>query len=148
MTRIGPAGGSAVPRHHVTPENPMPWWRIEVDRNEFSNHWQIAPTDNVLPPAYRRDLAVHGPLFDYEDAIRQWTGHAHDNTSRLLSYRRDLAVHGPPDMWGPNLLRRHRCMLGLSHAEIDDIEADLVGAAWPDARHDRTSPTTPNGWAP
>jgi len=43
----------------------------------------------------------------------------------FAAYLRDTAVHGEPATWGPNLLRRHRQCLGLSHAEIDQVESQL-----------------------
>lgn len=54
-----------------------------------------------------------------------------DAVHDFAQYLADLATHGDPSSWGPNLLRRHREALGLTHARIDAIEAGQDSAATP-----------------
>jgi hypothetical protein len=56
-----------------------------------------------------------------------------DTVVDFAAYLRDAADHGDPSTWGPNLLRKHRRLLGLTDGELVAVERQVAAGTrgWP-----------------
>lgn len=76
------------------------------------------------------DLATYGPA----PTLAELDPLFFAEHGEVVMFECDVRDHGDPVGWTPNLRRKHRAVLGDSHAEIDDRErqlADAERASWP-----------------